>query len=56
MLRTLAVLFAAVATLALGGCGYNDLQPQDEQIKAPGARSSTSTSAARISCPTSSTR
>ena len=34
MIRTLAVLAAVVATLALGGCGYNDLQRQDEGIKA----------------------
>ena len=34
MLRRLAVLLAAFATLALGGCGYNDLQRQDEGVKA----------------------
>jgi LemA protein len=34
MIRTLAALFAVVATLALGGCGYNELQRQDEGIKA----------------------
>ena len=34
MIRTLAALSAVVATLALGGCGYNDLQRQDEGIKA----------------------
>jgi LemA protein len=34
MFRTFAVLSAVVATLALGGCGYNDLQRQDEAIKA----------------------
>ena len=34
MIRKLAALFAVVATLALGGCGYNDLQRQDEGIKA----------------------
>ena len=34
MLRRLAVLLAALATLALGGCGYNDLQRQDEGVKA----------------------
>jgi LemA protein len=33
MMRRLAALLAAVATLALAGCGYNDLQRQDEQIK-----------------------
>ncbi len=33
-MRKLALLFAAVATLALSGCGYNDLQRQDEGIKA----------------------
>ena len=34
MMRRLAALLAAVATLALAGCGYNDLQRQDEGIKA----------------------
>lgn len=34
MLRKLAVLLAALATITLGGCGYNDLQRQDEGIKA----------------------
>lgn len=34
MIRKLAVLLAAVATLSLAGCGYNDLQRQDEGIKA----------------------
>jgi LemA protein len=34
MIRTLAALLAAVAMLTLGGCGYNDLQRQDEGIKA----------------------
>jgi len=34
MLRKLVVLFAAVATLSLAGCGYNDLQRQDEGITA----------------------
>jgi LemA protein len=34
MLRRLTVLLAALATLALGGCGYNDLQRQDEGVKA----------------------
>jgi LemA protein len=34
MLRTITALIAIVATLALGGCGYNELQRQDEQIKA----------------------
>ncbi len=33
MSRMLAVLFAAIATLSLAGCGYNDLQRQDEGIK-----------------------
>jgi len=33
-MRRLAALLAAVATLALAGCGYNDLQRQDEGIKA----------------------
>lgn len=34
MLRKLAVLIAAVAVVSLSGCGYNDLQRQDEGIKA----------------------
>ena len=34
MLQRLAALFAVLATLTLGGCGYNDLQRQDEAIKA----------------------
>jgi LemA protein len=34
MLRKVALLFAAAAVLMLGGCGYNDLQRQDEGIKA----------------------
>ena len=34
MLRRLGVLLAVLATLALGGCGYNDLQRQDEGVKA----------------------
>jgi LemA protein len=34
MLRRLSVLLAVVATLMLGGCGYNDLQRQDEGVKA----------------------
>jgi LemA protein len=34
MLRRLGVLLAVFATLALGGCGYNDLQRQDEGVKA----------------------
>ncbi len=34
MLRKLAALVAAAAMLSLGGCGYNDLQRQDEGIKA----------------------
>ena len=33
-MKALAVLFAAAATIALSGCGYNDLQRQDEGIKA----------------------
>ena len=33
MLRKLAALIAAVAVVSLSGCGYNDLQRQDEQIK-----------------------
>ena len=34
MLRKLAVLIGAVAVMSLAGCGYNDLQRQDEGIKA----------------------
>ena len=34
MLRKLCVVLAAVMTMALGGCGYNDLQRQDEGVKA----------------------
>ena len=33
MFKRIAVVFAALATLALTGCGYNDLQRQDEGIK-----------------------
>ena len=33
-MRTVAFLVAAVAALSLSGCGYNDLQRQDEGIKA----------------------
>ncbi len=33
MMRKLAGLLAIVATLLLAGCGYNDLQRQDEGIK-----------------------
>ena len=34
MLRKLGIVLAAVMALALGGCGYNELQRQDEGIKA----------------------
>ena len=34
MKRFFGLAFAFAALLALGGCGYNDLQRQDEQIKA----------------------
>ena len=34
MLRKFAALLAALAVMSLAGCGYNDLQRQDEQIKA----------------------
>ncbi len=34
MLRKLAGFLAVLATVALAGCGYNDLQRQDEGIKA----------------------
>jgi LemA protein len=34
MIRKIAGLLAIIATLALTGCGYNDLQRQDEGIKA----------------------
>jgi len=33
MLKKIAVVFATLATLTLAGCGYNDLQRQDEGIK-----------------------
>jgi LemA protein len=34
MLRRLAALVAVLASLALSGCGYNQLQRQDESVKA----------------------
>jgi LemA protein len=34
MLRRLAALVAVLASLALSGCGYNQLQTQDESVKA----------------------
>src|SRR5436309_2163591 len=34
MLRQIAALIVLDATLGLSGCGYNDLQRQDEGIKA----------------------
>ena len=34
MIRKIAGLIAVLATLTLAGCGYNDLQRQDEGIKA----------------------
>jgi len=34
MLRKLCIVLAALMALALGGCGYNDLQKQDEGVKA----------------------
>ena len=34
MFRKLGIALAALMALALGGCGYNDLQRQDEGIKA----------------------
>jgi LemA protein len=34
MLKSIAGLIAAVAVMSLAGCGYNDLQRQDESIKA----------------------
>ena len=34
MLRKLGVVLAAVITMALGGCGYNDLKRQHEGVKA----------------------
>ena len=34
MFKRIAVLCAAIATMMLAGCGYNDLQRQDEGIKA----------------------
>ncbi len=34
MFRSLSALLATLAVLALGGCGYNTMQTQDEAIKA----------------------
>ena len=34
MLRKLCVVLAVLMTLSLSGCGYNDLQRQDESVKA----------------------
>ena len=34
MKRTLAAALLLITTLLLGGCGYNQLQQQDEQVKA----------------------
>jgi LemA protein len=34
MFRSLLVASALAATLSLGGCGYNDIQSQDEAVKA----------------------
>ncbi len=34
MLKRIAVVVASLATLMLAGCGYNDLQRQDEGVKA----------------------
>jgi LemA protein len=34
MLRKLGIVLVAIVALALGGCGYNELQRQDEGIKA----------------------
>ena len=33
-MRRIALVCAALLTLSLSGCGYNDLQRQDEGIKA----------------------
>ncbi|MBV9190059.1 MAG: LemA family protein [Betaproteobacteria bacterium] len=33
-MKRIAALLLAVATLGLGGCGYNDMQRGDEQVKA----------------------
>jgi LemA protein len=33
MIRTLLLTLAALSALALGGCGYNDIQRNDEQVK-----------------------
>ena len=33
-MKKIAVFLLALATLALGGCGYNDMQRADEQVKA----------------------
>ena len=34
MIRTIAAFLAVTAMLLVGGCGYNDLQTQDEGVKA----------------------
>ena len=34
MIRTIAALLVVTATLLVSGCGYNDLQTQDEGVKA----------------------
>ena len=34
MLKRLAVLFVLAASALLSGCGYNDIQSQDEEVKA----------------------
>src|SRR5689334_13889681 len=33
-MKRIALFLLAAATLALGGCGYNDMQRSDEQVKA----------------------
>ena len=33
-MKRIALLLLALATLAVGGCGYNDMQRSDEQVKA----------------------
>jgi len=33
-IRPLLAIFLAAASLGLGGCGYNNLQQQDEGVKA----------------------
>jgi LemA protein len=49
-LRLVGILLVSLLGAALTGCGYNDLQSQDEQVKAAWSEV---TSGEPISCPTS---